>query len=121
MDYRKFLGKSETLVLPHFGGSRVDAPGRRLRLAAPLDPGWWRFEIKGRNAAPLGRADTESSALEKLPSVRGHLLGDRLVRSGAIAELIYFLPEDQPARFSPIRSYRWPSGRVARAESTMRS
>src|SRR5262245_6725310 len=112
MNYRKFLGKTETLVLPHFGGAFVETQDRRLRLDAPLDPGWWQFEIKGRKATMLQAADTESSALENLPLVRGHVLGDRLVRNGAVAEPIYFLPADQPAPFAPLRVRTWPRGQL---------
>ena len=32
MDYRKFLSKTETVVLPYLGGPRVDAETRRLRV-----------------------------------------------------------------------------------------
>jgi hypothetical protein len=112
MSYHKFLGKTETLVLPHFGGVFVEARGRRLRLDAPLDPGWWQLEIKGRKATAIGPADTESSALENLPIVRGHALGDRLVRNGAVAEPIFFLPADQPAPFAPLRARTWPTGQL---------
>lgn len=112
MDYRKFLGKKETLVLPHFGGAFVETQGRRLRLKETLEPGWWQFEINGRHATPIARADTESSALENLPIVRGHALGDRLVKNGAVAEPIYFLPADQPAMFAPLRARTWPRGQL---------
>jgi hypothetical protein len=113
MDYRKFLGKKESLVLPYFGGAFVDAPNRRLRAARKesLRPGWWRFEVSGRQATPSDEpAEPDLDALARLPGVRGHLLGDRLVREGAIAEQVHFLPADEPMRFSPIRARRWPTG-----------
>ncbi len=111
MDYRKFLGKEEERVLPYFGGAFLHAADRRLRLATePEAPGWYRFRIKGREATPLGPADPE--ALESLPSVRGHLVGERLVREGAITEQLHFLPEEEPPRLTPCRARRWHSGEL---------
>jgi hypothetical protein len=112
MDYRKFLGKSETRTLPCFGGAIVDAPDRTLRLDAPLDPGWWRFEIRGRKAKAIERTDPDPALLEPLPSVRGHLFGERLFVSGSRAEPVFFLPPDQPARFSVIRARRWSGAQL---------
>ncbi len=111
MDYRKFLGKEEERVLPYLGGSFLHAADRRLRLAAePAAPGWYRFRVKGREATPLGPAEPE--ALEALPSVRGHMVGERLVREGAIAERLHFLPEEEPPRLTPARARRWYSGEL---------
>jgi hypothetical protein len=111
VDYRKFLGKEEERVLPYLGGAFLHAADRRLRLAAePFAPGWYRFRIKGRDATPLGPADPE--ALEALPAVRGHLVGERLVREGAIAERLHFLPPEEPPRLSPCRARRWHSGEL---------
>jgi hypothetical protein len=111
VDYRKFLGKEEERVLPYLGGAFLHAADRRLRLATePAAPGWYRFRIKGREATPLGPADPE--ALEALPSVRGHLVGERLVREGSIAERLHFLPEEEPPRFTPCRARRWHSGEL---------
>jgi len=111
VDYRKFLGKEEERVLPYLGGAFLHAADRRLRLAAePAAPGWYRFRIKGRDATPLGPADPE--ALEALPAVRGHLVGERLVREGAIAERLHFLPPEEPPRLSPCRARRWHSGEL---------
>ena len=111
MDYRKFLGKEEERVLPYLGGEFLHASDRRLRLATQPDaPGWYRFRIKGREATPLGPAEPE--ALDQLPSVRGHLVGERLVREGAIAERVLFLPEEEPPQLSPCRARRWHSGEL---------
>ena len=111
MDYRKFLGKEEERVLPYLGGAFLHAADRRLRLATePPAPGWYRFRVKGREATPLGPADPE--ALETLPSVRGHLVGERLVREGSIAQHVHFLPEEEPPRLSPCRARRWHSGEL---------
>jgi hypothetical protein len=111
VDYRKFLGKEEERVLPYLGGAFLHAADRRLRLATePTAPGWYRFRIKGREATPLGPAEPE--ALDLLPSVRGHLVGERLVREGAIAERVLFLPAEEPPRLSPCRARRWHSGEL---------
>jgi hypothetical protein len=108
VDYRKFLGKVESAVLPYFGGGTVDAPSRRLRLATPVTPGWWRFEIQGRIATAREPAGPEG--LEGLPLVRGHVWHTRLVREGAVAEALQLPPEEEPPRFSPVRARRWHDG-----------
>lgn len=111
MDYRKFLGKEEERVLPYFGGPFLFAPDRRLRLASePAAPGWYRFRIKGREATPL--EPTEPQAMEALPTVRGHLVGERLVREGSVAERLHFLPAEEPPLLTPCRARRWHSGEL---------
>ena len=111
MDYRKFLGKEEERVLPYLGGAFLYAADRRLRLPTePAAPGWYRFRIKGREATPLGPAEPE--ALDALPAVRGHLVGERLVREGSIAERVLFLPAEEPPRLSPCKARRWHSGEL---------
>ncbi|RKH67718.1 hypothetical protein [Corallococcus llansteffanensis] len=108
MDYRKLLGKVESAVLPYFGGGTVDAPSRRLRLTAPVEPGWWRFEVKGRQAT--AREPASAQGLDALPRVRGHLWGTRLVREGAVAEPLALMPEEEPPRLSPVTARRWHDG-----------
>ncbi|WP_257454668.1 hypothetical protein [Archangium lipolyticum] len=108
MDYRKFLGKVESEVLPYFGGATVDAASRRLRVSTPPAPGWWRFDVQGRTAT--AREPAEPQGLDGLPLVRGHLWGSRLVREGAVAERVQLLPEEEPPRFSPMRARRWHDG-----------
>lgn len=108
MDYRKLLGKVESAVLPYFGGGTVDAPSRRLRVPQPVAPGWWRFEVKGREATAREPASPEG--LEALPRVRGHLWGTRLVREGAVAEPLALMPEEEPSRLSPVTARRWHDG-----------
>jgi hypothetical protein len=108
VDYRKFLGKGESAVLPYFGGDTVDAPSRRLRVLSPPAPGWWRFEVRGRTAT--AREPAEPEGLETLPLVRGHLWGTRLVREGAVAEPLCLPPAEEPPRFSPLRARRWHDG-----------
>jgi hypothetical protein len=109
VDYRKFLERAEELVAPWLGGRTIDAPGRRLRLTqAPAAPGWYRFELKGRLAAPRGRA--EAPDLSALPRVRGVLWRDRLVVDGARTELLRLMPEEEPPRLSPVSARRWHGG-----------
>jgi hypothetical protein len=122
MDYRKFLGKKETVVLPVFDPERrtLNAPSRRLRLlpaAQPLTRGWWRFGIEGRGARP--EAPCDAPPMEALPAVRGHLLlfSDRpgeahLVREGAVAEPLHLMPEEDPPLFSPCLARRWHGGEL---------
>ena|GEM_PF-587560 len=108
MDYRKFLGKVESAVLPYFGGGTVDAPSRRLRVATPVQPGWWRFEVQGRVATARERAGPEG--LEAMPRVRGHVWGSRLVREGAVAEPLELMPEEEPPRLALVSARRWHDG-----------
>jgi hypothetical protein len=111
VDYRKFLGKEEERVLPYLGGAFLYAVDRRLRLATePSAQGWYRFRIKGREATSLGPAEPE--ALDTLPAVRGHLVGDRLVREGSTAERVLFLPAEEPPQLSPCKARRWHSGEL---------
>jgi hypothetical protein len=109
VDYRKFLGKVDVVVAPWWGGRNVDAPGRRLKLAAPPEKaGWYEFELKGRIAHVKGPA--EAPSLDDRPRVRGFLWRERLVIDGALAEPVRLLPEEEAARFSPATARRWHGG-----------
>lgn len=109
VDYRKFLGKSESVVAPFLGGRTLEVPGRRLRLPAPpASTGWYRFEVKGRAATVVEPA--EPSELAALPRVRGFVWKDRLVGDGARAERMHLIPADEPARFAPVSARRWHGG-----------
>nr|WP_242544873.1 hypothetical protein [Corallococcus sp. NCSPR001] len=94
--------------MPYFGGGTVDAPSRRLRVTWPVAPGWWRFEVKGREATAREPASPEG--MEALPRVRGHVWGARLVREGAVAEPLALMPEEEPPRLSPVTARRWHDG-----------
>jgi len=112
--WRKFIGKKELQVLPYFGGNRVLAKDRALRLLErPEAPGWYRFEIEGRNARAVSPADPE---LEGLPKVRGHLVGDVLFAMGSKPEAVFFLPEDEPAMFASCTCRRWHGGELVFGE-----
>jgi hypothetical protein len=115
MDYRKYLGKKEELVLPYLGGSRIFAPGRALRLkqdAAELPAGWYAFEVSGREVLGNAPAEPQPSLIEKLPVVRGHLLGKRLVTDGARVEDVYLFGAEEPELFAPAACRRWHSGEL---------
>jgi hypothetical protein len=118
MDYRAFLGAREPIVLPYFGGTRVDAPDRRLRVAAspsnsnpnpqPLAPGWWRFRIEGRRALPVEPAPPAD--LSALPALRGHFVSGWVVASGRELGHLALPPDDEPPALSRITARRWYSG-----------
>lgn len=111
VDYRKFLGKSEEVVAPWFGGESIDLANRRLRLTArPEKSGWFRFEVKGRTARAVGAA--EPVDLSELPRVRGFFWNERLVSDGARAEILNLMPEEEPALFAPVTARRWHGGEL---------
>lgn len=110
-DYRRFLNKSDERVLPYFGGLFVDAEDRRLRVREAFEPhGWYRFKVEGRNATKLAPADPPD--LSALPKVTGWFHDGALVRDGAVAETLWLIPAEQPARFAKIAARRWRSGEL---------
>lgn len=109
MDYRKFLNRRETLVLPYLGGPSVLSPTRRLRVRSPIDPGWWAFDVCGRDAKPIGTAEPE---LRGRPSIVGHLFGSWLFVDGRRAEYMHLLPGESPEPFASARGRVWQGGRV---------
>jgi len=106
VDYRKFLGATRTMVLPHAGGFSVHAADRRLRVNESVAVGWWRFEVKGRTATPIGEA--EPPPLDHLPSVRGHVVGDWLFTGGDTAVHIDLMSEEEAPVLGPVIARRWP-------------
>jgi hypothetical protein len=112
MDYKSFLAPKAPVVLPYFGGTRVEAANRRLRLPAEaqIEPGWWRFEIDGRRAVPKEPAPPED--LAALPAVRGHWADGWIVSSGRDLERIALLPEDEPPALARVTARRWYSGEL---------
>lgn len=107
MDYRKFLARKETLVLPSLGGLSVRGPKRRLRLAAPVAPGWWTFEVQGRSATALSKA--EAPDLAHRPITRGHLVGPWLFTSGTEAHRLLLMPDEEPELFAIGAARQWHS------------
>lgn len=108
MDYRKFLGKTTTQVLPYFGGAYVVAAERRLHVKHQIEPGWWQFNIEGRKAMPQSKADAVD--LSACQSVRGHVLDDWLFISGRQIERLHFVPTGMCDVFSPCSARRWHQG-----------
>lgn len=109
MDYKSFLTPRAPVVLPYFGGTRLEAADRRLRVdGAALQPGWWRFAIEGRTAVPQGRC--EPCDLGALPAMRGHWVDGWLVASGREVTAIALPPAEEPAPLARITARRWYSG-----------
>ncbi len=112
MDYKAFLKQSEPLVLPYFGGARVDSVDRRFavqrREEAQVEPGWWRFAIEGRRAVPKDLADPVD--LGSLPAVRGHWVDGWVVSSGRDLGRIALAPADEPSPLAKVTARRWYSG-----------
>ena len=109
VDYRKFLAKSERLVLPYLGGLKVHAPDRPLTLVGDRPAqGWWSFEVKGRNATVVEAA--EAPTLADRPRIRGHYVAGWLFTSGATVEAPLLVPEDDPPALSPVTARRWYDG-----------
>jgi hypothetical protein len=109
-DFREFLGARGPLVLPYFGGTRVDAADRRLRVRveADLAIGWWQFRIEGRRAVPMHAASPAD--LSSLPRVRGHWVNGWIVVDGRQLAHIALPPDDEPAPLSRVTARRWHSG-----------
>jgi len=110
MDYRKFLGRTEELVLPYFGGLSVHAEGRRLRLSDRMERGFYRFEVRGRNATVLGKATAPD--LSRYPRVRGHFAAGYVFESGKSSWFVEFLEESAPAELTPLVARQLPGGYV---------
>ncbi len=104
VDYRRFLNKKERAILPWLGGSRVFAKDRALRLSTrPAGPGFWKFEIEGRNATAGEQADApEYAGMSKL---RGHLVGEWLFRTDGSATALELMPEEEQTPLSPCVAY----------------
>jgi len=106
--YERFLGAASTQVLPYVGGPFVEAADRRLRLAGTARTGYWRFEVRGRDAYPVEPA--EPPDLSGLPAVRGYAMSGYLAGPGGTAERLAIGPPDEPLPFAPLIARRWPSG-----------
>jgi hypothetical protein len=111
MDYRKFLSRSTAEVLPWLGGASVEAEDRRLRVEEqPAAVGWWRFEIEGRRARAIERA--EPPDLGALPVARGHIAGTWLFGAGGAFDRVHLVPADEPPVLSPTVARRWHGGEL---------
>jgi hypothetical protein len=107
VDYTKFLGKKEELVLAYLGGAHVFGKDRRLRVVEPRpSPGFHRFEVRGRDATSLGAADP---VLDGLPKANGHHAAGFVFHGGGV-ERLALAPEEEIAPFAKVRARRWWSG-----------
>ncbi len=77
----------------------------------PGEPGWFTFEIEGRNAKRVGPADP---ALEGLPKLRGVLVGDLLFCG--TPERVMLMPADEPAMFASCTCHKWHDGTIVFGE-----
>lgn len=107
-DFREFLAARDPIVLPYFGGTRVDAADRRLRLDGELAVGWWRFRIEGRRAVPVEPAS--HAPLDALPRVRGHWVEGWIVVDGRQLVHVALPPDDEPPTLARVCARRWHSG-----------
>lgn len=113
-DWRKLIGKRESVVMPYFGGARVRSKDREVALAErPDKPGWYRFEIEGRKAKPMEPAEP---SLDGLPKVRGCLAFESLFAASAPPEYVMLMPEDEPPLFGSCTAHRWYSGELVFGE-----
>jgi hypothetical protein len=110
-DFRAFLKTNDPVVLPYFGGTRVDSKDRRFRVDQAIEPGWWRFAIDGRKATPLEKAEpVDGSQLGSLPIVRGHWVDNYIVASGRDLARVALPPSEEPAALARVVGRRWYSG-----------
>ncbi|MGE0871527.1 MAG: hypothetical protein AB7P03_23410 [Kofleriaceae bacterium] len=110
IDYKSFLTRTDPVVLPYFGGTRVDAADRRFHVEAEVElaPGWWRFQIEGRRAVPVEPATPID--LGSLPAMRGHWCHGWVVVTSRDMIRVALPPDDEPAVLSKVTARRWYSG-----------
>src|SRR3954471_20727260 len=96
-DFRAFLGSTKEVVLPYFGGTRIDAPDRRLRVTgeADHDPGWYKTKIDGRRATLVERG--QPADLSDRPAIHGHWAEGWLFANGREWYRLALPPDDEPA------------------------
>lgn len=109
MDYNDFLTPTTIapVVLPYFGGTRVDAKDRKFAVDGELAPGWWRFQIAGRRAVPMEPATPGD--LGSLPIMRGHWVDGWIVIDGRTLGRFALPADDEPAALSRVTARRWYS------------
>ncbi|MEP6862452.1 MAG: hypothetical protein ABJE66_17645 [Deltaproteobacteria bacterium] len=107
-DFRAFLAPNQPVVLPYFGGTRVDSAERRFRIEGVLESGWWRFRIEGRRAVAIEPSAPDS--LDALARVRGHWIDNWIVVDSRSVIRVALPPDDEPAVFSRVATRRWYSG-----------
>jgi hypothetical protein len=84
MSWRDLQSQEEELVLPWLGGPKLHGPSRSWALTErPAERGWYRFSTTGARARCLGEAVPDFSFEEGRRTVRGYLVGDRLIPDDA--------------------------------------
>ncbi|MFT4975864.1 MAG: hypothetical protein ACI8S6_001757 [Myxococcota bacterium] len=82
MGWADLLSTSDERTLPWLGGRDVHGVGRRWTVSGRLPPevGWHRFEMSGgKRTKWLGPGEPELDYEADRPTVRGYLVGDRLI------------------------------------------
>lgn len=112
LDYRKFLAsnRAATKVLAYFGGRFVHDGSRRYGVSVEQPPGFYEFELTGRSAIPLRRADAPD--LSSLPVVRGHFARGWLFGGGRDSSPVELLPTEEPPVLAPILARKNPGGEL---------
>lgn len=107
MDYKKFLNKTEHVVLAYLGGPYAYGKDRRYRIAEPRPPsGFHRFEVRARDAHAIEAVD--SPDLSGLPKLRGHHVDGWLIDPNL--HRVALLPAEELPPFAIVRARRWHSG-----------
>jgi len=112
--------KDETITLPWTGGRSLHSASRKYKLGKrPREFGWYVFDVEGNKAVAPKPTDPVPEILSN--SVRGYLVGDRLVPDDTridpdpakiinFSEKVFLLPEELD-RFSRVRAGRiFPEG-----------
>lgn len=88
MSWRDLLSNGEKLSLPWLGGRKVHGKDRSWTVQGklPEEHGWYEFDISGGRKATLSGDGEIDPDFETALSVKGYLVGDRLVPDQARVE-----------------------------------
>lgn len=114
LDFRTFLGRTESYVVPVFEPGIAWIGERRVDLRGAT-PGWWKITLKGRKVERRTKVETPGPQLRVATlEVKGHLARMEgvywLCQANGDAERVHFAPEEEPPQFSPLVAYRHASG-----------
>ena len=102
MDPRRFLGRSQRLVLPVVDRAHAEGRERPHHLEAEVEPGWWSIELMGRRARAIAPAD--APPMESLARRTGATCASLLFVSGTEALPLQLAPAGELPAFSPAGS-----------------
>lgn len=123
MSWRDLLETTTSVTAPWHGPCLYHG-GRTYRVAGPRPPehGWYRFDLRGRDARVVSREPGEPNDhyLDTYEVVLGYLVGNRLVPDGAAMTVEDFATQTTPLycydlsleRFSRAIAARTPGGTV---------